>query len=139
MNTQNWEGAGGMLPQKIFTKLDTLRLLLGPFWDRSLAIVATWSTEYCIQFLDAIRYMHLLKSTDIKFSQEKVLVGRTAGGMTDGEIVCREYVRRVSSDSMQDVYRLPQYTVCLHAFSVKCFDSRLHIGCMQYTLDLWAM
>ena len=31
-------------------KLDALRLLLRPFWDRSRAIVATQSAEYCIQF-----------------------------------------------------------------------------------------
>ena len=37
-------GSGGMLPQEI---LDALR----PFWDRSRAVVATWLTEYCIQFL----------------------------------------------------------------------------------------
>ena len=30
-----------MLPQEIFLKLDVLRLLLRPFWDRSRAVVAT--------------------------------------------------------------------------------------------------
>ena len=29
-----------MLPQEIFLKLDVLRLLLRPFWDRSRAVVA---------------------------------------------------------------------------------------------------
>jgi len=40
-----------MLPQEIFLKLDALRLLLRPFWDKSRAVVATWLAEYCIQFL----------------------------------------------------------------------------------------
>ena len=33
-------GSGDMLPQEIFLKLDVLRLLLRPFWDRSRAVVA---------------------------------------------------------------------------------------------------
>ena len=41
-------GSGGMLPQEIFLKLDALRLLLRPFWDRNIAIIATWLAEYCI-------------------------------------------------------------------------------------------
>ena len=44
-------GGGGMLPQEIFSKLDALRLLLRPFWDRSRAVVAAWLAEYCFQFL----------------------------------------------------------------------------------------
>ena len=44
-------GSGGMLPQEIFKKLDALRLLLRPFWDRNIAIIATWLAEYCIRFL----------------------------------------------------------------------------------------
>ena len=36
-----------MLPQK----LDALRLLLRPFWDRNTAIIATWLAEYCTRFL----------------------------------------------------------------------------------------
>ena len=38
-------GSGNMLPQEI------LRLLLSPFCDRSKVVIATWFTEYCIQFL----------------------------------------------------------------------------------------
>ena len=44
-------GSGGMLSQKIFYKLDALRLLLRPFWDRNRAVVAIWIAEYCIRFL----------------------------------------------------------------------------------------
>ena len=40
-------GSGGISP----TKLDALRLLPRPFWDRSRAVVATWLDEYCIQLL----------------------------------------------------------------------------------------
>ena len=43
-------GSGGMLPGNFF-KLDAMRLLLRPFWDRSRAVVAAWLAEYCIQFL----------------------------------------------------------------------------------------
>ena len=35
-------GCGGMLPPEIYQKLDALRLLLMPFWDRSRDILATW-------------------------------------------------------------------------------------------------
>ena len=28
-----------------------LRLLMRPFWDRNIAIIATWLVEYCIRFL----------------------------------------------------------------------------------------
>ena len=44
-------GCGGMLPQEIFRKVDALRLLLRPFWDKSRVVVAIWLAEYCIQFL----------------------------------------------------------------------------------------
>ena len=37
---------GHALPEK-FDKLNALRL---SFWDRSSAVVATWSADYCIQF-----------------------------------------------------------------------------------------
>ena len=40
----------GHAPPGKFQKLDVLRLLLRPFWDRNRAIVATWLAEYCIQF-----------------------------------------------------------------------------------------
>ena len=52
-------GSRGMLPQESFLKFDALRLLLRPFWDRSRAVVATWFTEYFIQFFGC-PCMHLL-------------------------------------------------------------------------------
>ena len=85
-------GSGGMTPRK----LDALRLLLRPFWDRSRAVVATCLAEYCIQFLAVhIAYTLLLSQlTSNRIStKEGTTVGETAGGVTDVEIVCREYVR----------------------------------------------
>ena len=40
-------GSGGMHgPPGKFLKLDALRLLLRPFWDRSRAVVVTWLAEH---------------------------------------------------------------------------------------------
>ena len=79
-------GGGGvswnMLPQEIF---NTLRLLLRPFCDRSRAVVATWLTGYCF-WLSVYAFA---KPADIKFLREKVL--QLADGVTDGDIICREY------------------------------------------------
>ena len=50
-------GSGGILPQK----LDALRLILRPFWDRSWVVVLTWLGVYCIQFFGC-PCMHLLTS-----------------------------------------------------------------------------
>ena len=61
-------------PPGNFEKLDALRLLLRPFWDRSRTIVATWSTSM------STVYGHLL-------SQLTSVAGKTAGWVTDGEIV----------------------------------------------------
>ena len=54
-------GSGDMLPPGKFYKLDALRLLLGPFWDRSRAVVATWLSRYAF------------KPADFEFPREKVL------------------------------------------------------------------
>ena len=52
--------------------------------------MATQLAEHYIQFLAG--HYAFAKPADIKFLQEKVLRGyRTAGGVTDGEIVCREW------------------------------------------------
>ena len=58
-SVQHYSGIWGHAPPGNFQKLDSLRLLLRPFWDRSRAILATWLVEYCIQFL-AVHDMHLL-------------------------------------------------------------------------------
>ena len=47
-------------------KLDALKSLLRPFWDKG-AVVATWLSEYCIQFLD----VHII---NVKFPKRKVLL-----------------------------------------------------------------
>ena len=44
-------GGWGHGPPGNFRKLDALRLLLRPFWDRSRAVVATWLAKFCIKFL----------------------------------------------------------------------------------------
>ena len=41
------EGFGGMLPQEMRCS----EIALGPFWDGSRAVVATWVREYRIHFL----------------------------------------------------------------------------------------
>ena len=41
-------GVWGHVPLGCFAKLDALRLLLRPFWDRNRAVVATWLAENCI-------------------------------------------------------------------------------------------
>ena len=68
-------GSGGMLPQEtFFLKLDALRLLLRPFWDRSRIVVATWLTDNCILAV----HVHLLSL------REKVLrlAEQQAGNIT---------------------------------------------------------
>ena len=47
-------------------KLDVLRLLLRPFWDRNRAIVATWLAEYCMQFW--LSTYAFAKPADLEFS-----------------------------------------------------------------------
>ena len=41
-----------MIPQEILLKLDSLRLLLRPFWNRNRSVVATWLTVIylCMSF-----------------------------------------------------------------------------------------
>ena len=52
-----WEDA----PTENFLKLDALRLLLGPFLDKSRALVATVSSNFWLS------YMHLLSQLTSKF------------------------------------------------------------------------
>ena len=67
-----------------------LGLLLKPFWNWSWAVVGTWLAVYCIQFL-VCPCTHLLRQlTD-------TTVGRTAGGVADGEREYWKYVKRASS------------------------------------------
>ena len=51
-------------------KLDALRLLLGAFWDRSRAVVATRLAQYCIQFW--LSTYAFAKPADFEFPREKV-------------------------------------------------------------------
>ena len=63
-----------------FQKWDALRLLLRPFWDRSKAVVATWLTTYCIQFLAV--HVYICWASWHRISKiEGTKVGRTAGGV----------------------------------------------------------
>ena len=80
-----------MLPLEIFLKLDALRLLLGPFWDRSRATVAIHGSRsiYCIQFLAVHAYTFAIPA-DFEHPREKVLrLTKIAGGMTslEGQLV----------------------------------------------------
>ena len=55
-----------MLPREILYKIDVLRLLLGPFLDKSRAILATISSNCPSIYVFA-------KPADFKFPREKVL------------------------------------------------------------------
>ena len=81
-------GIWGHAPPGNFLKLDALRMLLRPFWDRRIAVVATWLAEYCIQFLAVhacICYANWLRIS----TREGTKVDRTAGGVTslEGQLV----------------------------------------------------
>ena len=80
-----------MLPPGNFLKLNALRLLLRPFWDRSRAVVAIHGSQsiYCIQFLAVHAYAFAIPA-DFECPREKVLrLTNTAGGMTslEGQLV----------------------------------------------------
>ena len=48
-------------------------------------------------------------------------VGKTPGGVTDGEIVCREYVRRASSLIYNS--KMPiDYEYTMHVYTSMCFQ-----------------
>ena len=55
---------------------DALRLLLGPFLDKSRAVVATISSNIWLS------YMQLLSQLTSNFTREGTKVGRTVDGMT---------------------------------------------------------
>ena len=90
---QDTRGVGRHASPGNFWKSNALRLLLRQFSDRNRAIVAvyTWFAEYCIKFLAV--HAAFAKPADIKFPREKVLwlTEQHAGGVTDGETVCRGY------------------------------------------------
>ena len=62
-------GSGGMFPHEIFLKLDSLRLLLRPFWNRNRAVVATWLTALCVVSIVfwPSPHMHLLCQPTLNF------------------------------------------------------------------------
>ena len=77
-------GVWGHGPPGKFLKLDALRLLPRPFWDRSRAVVATWLAEYCIQFLAV--HVCICYASWLRISKrEGTKVGRRAGGVTSLE------------------------------------------------------
>ena len=65
-------GSGGMVPQKIFLKLDALRLLLRPFWDRSRAVVAIHGSRSIASNFWLSMYA-FGKPADFEFPRAKVL------------------------------------------------------------------
>ena len=65
-----------------FLKSGALRLLLRPFWDKRRAVVATWLSEYCIEFLAAI-YVRQLTSNFYEGSTSSA----TASLLAIGQIV----------------------------------------------------
>ena len=106
-------------------------MLLRPFWDRSIAVVSTWFTKYCL----GCPNMHLLT----QLIPVLATVSRTVGGVTDGEIVCREYVRRLRrASSSYNSKMFMDYPLCiqLHGFSEKWFDSSCSLF-MQLPLHLF--
>ena len=85
ISIQSRGGLVSLAPLENFEKKNCLlRLLLLPFWNRSRAVVAMWSAEYCTQFLPvSYPYLDVTNPADIKFLQGSV-VRRTAGGVTNG-------------------------------------------------------
>ena len=65
-------GVWGHAPPGNFQKLDALRLLLRPFWDRSRAVVATWPPAI-LHPIFGCSYYALVKPADFEFPIEKVL------------------------------------------------------------------
>ena len=84
------EGSGACCPRK-FSEIRCSESEMAILGQKQRRIVATWLTEYCIQFMDAIRYMDLLSQLTSNFHKRKYTVGRTADGVKDGETVSREY------------------------------------------------
>ena len=78
---------GACSPRKFF-EIRCSEIGLRPFWDRSRAVGATLLAEYSIQFWLSV---YLLLSQ--QFPQKKIytMAGRIASGVTDAEIVCREF------------------------------------------------
>ena len=70
-----------------FEKINALRLLLRPLWDGNRAIVAVAHMQSIASNFWLSIYA-LTKPVDIKFPQEN---SRTAGVVTDGEIVVKEH------------------------------------------------
>ena len=64
-------GVWGHAPPGNFEKLDALRLLLRPFWDRSRAVAATWLAECCIQIW--LSMYACAKSAEFELPREEVL------------------------------------------------------------------
>ena len=78
-------GSGGMLPLEIFHKLDALRLLLRPFWDRSKTIVALYMAPNVLHPIFGCLYNYaFVKASWHRISMKE---SRTTDGVTDGEIV----------------------------------------------------
>ena len=61
-------------------KLDALRLLLRPFWDRSRAVVATCMARGVLHPIFVCSCMHLLSQLNLNFYERRYY--RTAGGLT---------------------------------------------------------
>ena len=61
-------GVWGDAPPGNFLKLDALRLLLGPFLDKSRAVVASISSNFWLS------YIHLLSQLTSNFHETKYLV-----------------------------------------------------------------
>ena len=83
---------GHVLPENC-KNLDALRLLLGLFWDRSRTVVATYPTDYCIQFMAVSiisMYGYLLSQLTSKFHERRQLTEQQVR-VTDDETGCREF------------------------------------------------
>ena len=65
-------------------KLDAVRLLLRPFWDRSKAVVAIYIAREVLHPIFDCPCMHLLSQLTSNFqgTKEGTKFGRTAGGVT---------------------------------------------------------
>ena len=103
--------SGGMLPMK-FLEIRCSEIAWGAVTLGQKQSHSSYMARKVLHPIFGCPYMHLLCQLTLNF-HESTMVDRTAGGVTDGEIICREYARRASSlhDSKMSIdYQYTMYT-----------------------------
>ena len=89
ISMQNLGGSGGILPQDVFRmKCSEIasEVILGQRHSHS-----SYMACGVLHPIFGCPCIHLLSQLILNFHERRYKVDRTAGGMTDSEIVCREY------------------------------------------------